>query len=71
MRLADEVARRLALAGIGPDDPGMVALAKWNQGARDRQIVHVELRRGQFGQTRRVRLADIERGESDGTVQGV
>ena len=60
MTLAELVEYRLTAAGIGPDDPGLLELRAWNRGAAERQVVHTEVRRGQFGSTRRVRLDEVE-----------
>lgn len=60
MTLAELVERRLEAAGIGPDDPGLVQLREWNRGAYERGRLAVELRRGQFGSTRRVTLDELE-----------
>lgn len=34
MTLAEEIAWRLRLAGIGADDPGLAAVRAWNQADR-------------------------------------
>jgi len=60
VNLTEEVSARLAAAGFTPDDPALAFIRAWNRVAAERQIVRVELRRGQFGMTRTVRLDDIE-----------
>lgn len=50
------VETRLRAAGFTPDDPAIVALRAWNAAAADRGVIRVELRRGQFGQSRKIRL---------------
>jgi hypothetical protein len=59
VKLSTQLALRLRQAGIKPDDAGLVALREWNRMAAERQIVRVELRRGQFGKTRLVRLDEV------------
>lgn len=63
--LAETVARRLAAAGITPDDPGLEAIRAWNREASLRQELRVELRHGQFGQTRKVRLDELAGQDAD------
>ena len=56
--LAVTVDARLKAAGFGPHDPALIELRAWNQAAADRGEIHVEVRRGQFGQTRKVKLSE-------------
>ena len=49
---------RLYAAGVKPDDPGLAAIRAWNAAAFDRGAIRVELRRGQFGQTRVISTHD-------------
>lgn len=53
------VERRLLAAGVAPDDPGLLLVRAWNATALERGAVRVELRRGQFGQTRLARVSEL------------
>lgn len=67
MRLAESVAARLYAAGFTADDPAVIAVRSWNESAREKQAVSVELRRGQFGKTRRARLDELIQEEECGS----
>ena len=54
------VSGRLKAAGFKSADPALVFLRAWNATASERQIIRVETRRGQFGQTRQVRLDELQ-----------
>lgn len=58
--LGQEISRRLADAGFAADSPEIVWIREHNRQAMTEGRLCVELRRGQFGQTRRVRLADLD-----------
>jgi hypothetical protein len=55
--LAEVTSARLTAAGFEHDDPALAGLRTWNRAASERGSIRVEVRRGQFGKTRLVRLA--------------
>jgi hypothetical protein len=60
MSLARETERRLVAAGFTSDSPELIRIREHNRQAMDEGWLRIELRRGQFGQVRRVRLRDLE-----------
>lgn len=59
-RLGAQTEQRLMAAGFTAESPELVRIREHNQQAMKEGWLRVELRRGQFGQSRRVRLAELQ-----------